>query len=88
MEGNLRYSITVSQFANDVGWSGQRDVGDGFTTILKEAMWQIQKFIVLGGAEMWLEAMAKRHLVTSRRVVGGDKAPQIDRMKPAQMHKT
>ena len=33
-DGNLRYSITVTKFPNEAGWSGRWDVGDGFTTIL------------------------------------------------------
>ena len=39
-EGNLRYSITVTKFANEAGWSGRWDVGDGFTTIMTDALQQ------------------------------------------------
>lgn len=84
-EGNLRYSITVSKFENEAGWSGQWDVGDGFTTIMTDALQQNGKFIVLGDAEMRQEAMAEQDLAASGRVAGGQKAPQIGRMTPAQL---
>ena len=84
-EGNLRYSITVSKFPNEAGWSGRWDIGDGFTTILTDALQQSQKFIVLGDAEMRQEAMAEQDLATSGRMAGGKKAPQVGRMTPAQL---
>lgn len=84
-EGNLRYSITVSKFPNEAGWSGQWDVGDGFTTILTDALQQNGKFIVLGDADMRQEAMKEQDLAASGRMAGGDKAPQVGRMTPAQL---
>ena len=84
-EGNLRYSITVSKFPNESSWSGQWEVGYGFTTILTDALQQSGKFIVLGDAEMRQEAMAEQDLAASGRVAGGKKAPQIGRMTPAQL---
>jgi hypothetical protein len=30
--GNLRYSITVTKFKNEAGWSGRWNVGDGMKT--------------------------------------------------------
>ncbi len=84
-EGNLRYSITVSKFPNEAGWSGQWDVGDGFTTIMTDALQQNGKFIVLGDSEMRGEAMKEQDLAASGRMAGGNKAPQIGRMTPAQL---
>lgn len=84
-QGNLRYSITVSQFPNEAGWSGQWDLGDGFTTILTDALQQSGKFIVLGDAEMRSVAMAEQDFAASGRVAGGQKAPKIGRMTPAQL---
>ena len=84
-EGNLRYSITVSKFPNEAGWSGQWDVGDGFTTIMTDALQQNGKFIVLGDSEMRQEAMAEQDLASSGRMAGGNKAPQVGRMTPAQL---
>ena len=84
-EGNLRYSITVSKFPNESGWAGQWEVGDGFATILTDALQQNGKFIVLGDAEMRQEAMAEQDLAASGRMAGGKKAPQVGRMTPAQL---
>ena len=84
-EGNLRYSITVSKFPNESGWSGQWNLGDGFATILTDVLQQSQKFIVLGDAEMRQEAMAEQDLAASGRMAGGKKAPQVGRMTPAQL---
>ena len=84
-EGNLRYSITVSKFPNEAGWSGQWDVGDGFTTIMTDALQQNGKFIVLGDSEMRGEAMKEQDLAASGRMAGGNKAPQVGRMTPAQL---
>ena len=84
-EGNLRYSITVSKFDNEAGWSGQWNIGDGFETIMTDVLMQNGKFIVLGDADMRKEAMAEQDLAASGRTAGGAKAPQIGRMTPAQL---
>ena len=84
-DGNLRYSITVTKFPNEAGWSGRWDVGDGFTTILTDALQQSGKFIVLGDSEMRQEAMAEQDLAATGRMAGGAKAPQMGRMTPAQL---
>ena len=84
-EGNLRYSITVSNFKNEAGWSGKWNVGDGFTTILTDALHESQQFIVLGDSEMRQEAMAEQDLGASGRMAGGKKTPQVGRMTPAQL---
>ena len=83
--GNLRYSITVTKFPNEAGWSGRWDVGNGFTTILTDALQQSGKFIVLGDSEMRQEAMAEQDLAATGRMAGGAKAPQMGRMTPAQL---
>jgi curli biogenesis system outer membrane secretion channel CsgG len=83
--GNLRYTITVTKFKNEAGWSGQWDVGDGFTTIMTDALQQSGKFVVLGDAEMRQEAMKEQDLATSGRVAGGKKAPKTGRLTPAQL---
>ena len=84
-QGNLRYSITVSKFENEAGWSGQWEVGDGFATILTDALQQNGKFIVLGDSDMRQEAMKEQDLAASGRMAGGNKAPQVGRMTPAQL---
>jgi curli biogenesis system outer membrane secretion channel CsgG len=83
--GNLRYSITVSKFANEAGWSGKWDIGDGFTTIMTDALQTSGKFIVLGDEEMRGAAMAEQDLAASGRVSGGKKAPATGKMTPAQL---
>ena len=84
-DGNLRYSITVSKFENEAGWAGQWEIGDGFATIMTDALQQNGKFIVLGDSEMRQEAMKEQDLATSGRMAGGSKAPQVGRMTPAQL---
>ncbi len=84
-EGNLRYSITVTKFENEAGWSGRWNLGDGFTTIMTDLLQQNGKFIVLGDSEMRQEAMKEQDLAASGRMAGGAKAPQIGRMTPAQL---
>lgn len=84
-QGNLRYSITVTKFPNEAGWSGQWDIGDGFTTILTDALQQSGKFIVLGDSEMRQAAMGEQDMAASGRMAGGGKAPQIGQMTPAQL---
>ncbi|MEE4241461.1 MAG: hypothetical protein V2I36_08340, partial [Desulfopila sp.] len=38
--GNLKYSITVTKFANESSWRGQWTVGDGFTTAMTDLLHQ------------------------------------------------
>jgi len=83
--GNLRYSITVSKFKNEAGWSGRWDVGDGFTTIMTDALQSSGRFIVLGDTEMRGEAMREQDLVASGRTARGKKAPKMGRLTPAQL---
>ncbi|MDD5706900.1 MAG: CsgG/HfaB family protein [Kiritimatiellae bacterium] len=84
-QGNLRYSITVSKFENEAGWHGRWDIGDGFTTIMTDALQKSGRFIVLGDAEMRGAAMAEQDLAASGRVAGGKKAPATGQMTPAQL---
>jgi len=83
--GNLRYSISVSKFNNESGWSGQWDVGNAFGEIMTAALQESGKFIVLGEKDMRGEAMLEQDLATSGRVAGGKKAPKTGQMTPAQL---
>lgn len=83
--GNLRYTISVSKFPNKSGWSGQWDVGDGFGSIMTEALHASKKFVVLGETDMRKEAMAEQDLATSGRVAGGKKAAKTGQLTPAQL---
>lgn len=84
-DGNLRYSISVSKFANEAGWSGQWNVGDGFATIMTDALQASGKFIVLGDKEMREAAMEEQDLAASGRIAGGKKAAKTGRMTGAQL---
>jgi curli biogenesis system outer membrane secretion channel CsgG len=84
-KGNLRYSITVSSFENKAGWSGQWDVGSGFTEIMTNALQESGWFLVLGDKQMREEAMQEQDLGASGRVAQGNKTPKIGRMTPAQL---
>lgn len=84
-KGNLRYTISVSRFPNESGWSGQWDVGDGFTTIMTAALDSSDHFIVLGDAEMREEALREQDFAASGRTAGGKKSPKVGRMTPAQL---
>ncbi|MDO9263619.1 MAG: CsgG/HfaB family protein, partial [Desulfosalsimonadaceae bacterium] len=83
--GNLRYSITVSKFKNEAGWAGKWDVGDGFTTIMTDALQNSKQFVVLGDKDMRMEAMEEQDFAASGRVAGGKKAPKKGQMTPAQL---
>lgn len=84
-KGNLRYSITVTKFENEAGWHGRWDIGDGFKTIMTDALQASAKFIVLGDQEMREAAMAEQDFAASGRTAKGSKAPQVGRMTPAQL---
>lgn len=83
--GNLRYSVTVSKFANEAGWSGQWDLGDGFTTAMTNILYESGWFIVLGDTEMRQAAMDEQDFAASGRTAKGKKGPEIGRMTPAQL---
>ena len=84
-QGNLRYSITVSTFENKAGWSGRWSIGDGFATIMTDALQASGHFIVLGDSEMRQEALNEQDFVSSGRTAKGKKAPKTGRMTPAQL---
>ncbi len=84
-EGNLRYTITVEKFKNEAGWHGRWNIGDGFTTMMTNALNKSGHFIVLGDAEMRGAAMAEQDLAATGRMAGGKKTPQMGRMTPAQL---
>lgn len=84
-QGNLRYSITVATFENKANWSGQWNLGDGFTEIMTNALQDSGWFIVLGDKQMRREAIAEQDFGQSGRTARGKKTPKIGRMTPAQL---
>ncbi len=83
--GNLRYSITVTKFKNEAGWSGRWSVGDGMKTSMTNLLHKSGWFIVLGDGEMRKEAMKEQDFAASGRTAGGKKTAKIGRMTPAQL---
>jgi curli biogenesis system outer membrane secretion channel CsgG len=84
-EGNLRYSITVQEFENKAGWSGQWNLGNAFQELTTHALYESGWFIVLGDKEMRSAAMGEQDFAASGRAAGGKKAPKMGRMTPAQL---
>jgi len=83
--GNLRYSITVTEFKNEAGWSGRWSVGDGMKTVMTNLLYESGWFIVLGDGEMRKAAMAEQDFAASGRTAQGKKTAKIGRMTPAQL---
>ncbi len=83
--GNLRYSITVTKFKNEAGWSGRWSVGDGMKTSMTNLLHKSGWFIVLGDGEMRKEAMKEQDFAASGRTAQGKKTAKIGRMTPAQL---
>ncbi len=83
--GNLRYSITVTEFKNEAGWHGRWSVGDGMQTSMTNLLHESGWFIVLGDGEMRKAAMAEQDFAASGRTAQGKKTAKIGRMTPAQL---
>jgi len=83
--GGLRYSITVTNFENNSGWSGYWDLGDAWDTVLTDMLNQTGRFIVLGETGMRAAAMDEQDFAASGRTAGGKKAPVTGQMTPAQL---
>ena len=84
-QGNLRYSIMVTKFENKANWSGRWNLGDAWGTMLTDSLMQTNRFIVLGESDMRNAAMAEQDFAASGRTAGGNKAPAIGQMTPAQL---
>jgi len=83
--GNLRYSITVTEFRNEAGWHGRWDVGNGMQTIMTNLLYESGWFIVLGDSAMRNAAMDEQDFAASGRTAQGKKTAKIGRMTPAQL---
>ena len=84
-EGGLRYTVTVTKFDNQAGWSSQWDIGDAWAAVLTDALNQTGRFIVLGESDMREAAMGEQDFAASGRTAGGKKAPATGQMTPAQI---
>ncbi len=83
--GSLRYSVAVTKFENNSGWSGQWNLGDAWDTVLTDMLNQTGKFIVLGETDMRAASMDEQDFAASGRTAGGKKAPVTGQMTPAQI---
>lgn len=83
--GGLRYTVSVVQFENEAGWSGQWDVGNAWGTVFTDILNQTDKFIVLGEADMRGAALGEQELVASGATAQGAKAPVQGQLTPAQI---
>jgi len=84
-EGGLRYTVSVTQFENEAGWSGQWDVGTAWGTVFTDLLNQSGKFIVLGESDMRSAAMGEQDLAASGATAQGAKAPVSGQLTPAQI---
>lgn len=84
-QGGMRYTITVTKFENQAGWSGQWDLGDAWGAVMTDILNQTGRFIVLGETDMRNEALAEQDFAASGRTAGGSKAPVTGQMTPAQL---
>lgn len=84
-EGGLRYTITVTEFENQAGWSAQWDLGDAWGAVMTDILNQTDRFIVLGESDMRGAALDEQDFAASGRTAGGAKAPVTGQMTPAQL---
>ncbi len=84
-EGGLRYTITVSEFENRSGWSGQWNLGDAWGATLTDILTESGRFIVLGESDMRVEALREQDFAASGRTAQGAKTPVTGQMTPAQL---
>lgn len=84
-EGNLRYSVSISEFKNEANWRGKWNLGHGFETLMTDRLKATDQFIVLATSEMRNAAMDEQDFAAGGRAAGGKKAPKVGRMTPAQL---
>ncbi|WP_201353370.1 CsgG/HfaB family protein [Hydrogenimonas urashimensis] len=81
----LKYTIMVKKFANEAGWRGRWEIGQGMTTVMIDMLNKSGWFTVLGDEEMRKAAMQEQDFAATGRVVQGRKTPKMGRMTPAQL---
>jgi curli biogenesis system outer membrane secretion channel CsgG len=84
-QGNLRYTITVTEFENQANWSGAWHLGNAWGTVLTDKLQASGRFIVLGETDMRNAALGEQDLVASGRTAQGAKAPVTGQLTPAQL---
>ena len=84
-KGGLRYTITVSKFENRANYAGQFALADTFGAVLTDSLQNTGRFIVVAESDMRQAAMGEQDFAASGRAAGGDKAPVMGNMTPAQL---
>lgn len=85
-KGELRYTITVTDFENKAGYQAKfGNIGNAWATVLTDRLNRSGHFMALGQTEMRNEAMAEQDFAASDRAVQGAKTPQKGQMTPAQL---
>ena len=84
-QGGLRYTVGVTEFENQAGWSGHYDLGNAWGTVLTDLLNQTGRFIVLGESDMRGAAMDEQDLGASGRTAQGAKTPVTGQLTPAQL---
>jgi curli biogenesis system outer membrane secretion channel CsgG len=84
-QGNLRYTVTVTEFENQANWSGAWHLGNAWGTVMTDKLQASGRFIVLGETDMRNAALGEQDLVASGRTAQGAKAPVTGQLTPAQL---
>ncbi|HVR30367.1 MAG TPA: CsgG/HfaB family protein [Thermoanaerobaculia bacterium] len=83
--GNLRYTVTVTEFENQAGWASSWSIGDAWGAVMTEKLHATGRFIVLGESDMRGAALDEQDLAASGRTAQGAKAPVTGQLTPAQI---
>jgi curli biogenesis system outer membrane secretion channel CsgG len=83
--GGLRYTVTVTKFENQAGFTWQWNLGDAWGTVMTDLLQQTGRFIVLGETDMRSAALDEQDFAASGRAVQGGKTPATGQMTPAQL---
>ena len=84
-KGGLRYTITVTKFENHGNWGSRWALADNFGAVLTDSLQQTGRFIVVAESDMRQAAIGEQDFAASGRAAGGDKAPVMGNMTPAQL---
>lgn len=83
--GGLRYTVTVTKFENQAGWSGHYDIGNAWGLVFSDILYQTGSFMVLGESDMRGAAMGEQDLAASGRTAQGSKTAVTGQLTPAQL---
>ena len=84
----MKYTITVTEFENRSGWTGQWNLGHAWGATLTDILTESDRFIVLGESDMRVEALREQDFAASGRTAQGSKAPVTGQMTPVESLRT